>query len=150
MKTLIAYYSLSGKTRKMCEKYVADTGAKFDLVEILEVNKRSTANAYLVGCPMALKHKASEIQKIDIDMSLYDNVIIAGPIWASNAPPAINAFLREYNLNGKNVTGVLTCGGGAGKAPSNFKTEIEKVGAICKTVVTLLPKDLENLIKIID
>ncbi len=149
MKTLVAYYSLSGKTRKMCEKYVADIVGDVDLVEILEVNKRTTANAYLVGCKMALKQQASEIQKLEIDMSLYDNVIIAGPIWAFNAPPAINAFLREYNLNGKNVTGVLTYAGTAGKAPSNFKTEIEKVGAICKTVVTILPKDLENLSNII-
>jgi len=153
MKTLVVYYSLSGKTKKMCEKYVVDVkkkGADVDLIEILEVKKRSTVSAYLVGAPMALKHQASEIQKTNIDISLYDNVIIAGPIWASNAPPAINAFLREYDLKSKNVTGVLTYAGGAGKAPDNFKTEIENVGAICKTVVALSPKELDNLSKMID
>lgn len=56
----------------------------------------------------------------DLDISRYDIVFVGYPVWATNVPQAVIAFLNEYDLSGKTVIPFCTHDGyGAG---GSYKT----------------------------
>lgn len=109
MKSAILYYSFGGATRKEAAKRAAQNGA--DLFEIVEAKKRGLFSAFLSGCPQALGRKASAINPITLDWSLYDSVTLMAPVWAGCPAPAFNAALAIIP-KGKTVNVVLCSGGG--------------------------------------
>lgn len=66
----------------------------------------------------------------EIDMSVYDEILVGFPIWWYVAPTIINTFLEKYDLTGKKIVLFATSGGsGFGNTvlelqPSAPKTEI--------------------------
>ena len=42
-----------------------------------------------------------EIQKVDVDLSKYDKIIIGTPTWWYRPAPVVRAFLKNYDLSGK-------------------------------------------------
>ena len=51
----------------------------------------------------------------DNDVSKFEKVVMGSSIWNGRFPPAINAVLKETNLEGKDVSFVLYSGSGEGK-----------------------------------
>lgn len=109
MKSAILYYSFNGATRKEAAKRAAQADA--DLFELVEAKKRGLFSAFLPGCPQALGRKATAIQPLTIDWSLYDSVTLMAPVWAGNPAPAFNAGLALIP-KGMTVNVVLCSGGG--------------------------------------
>ena len=109
MKPVILYYSFGGATRAEAKKRAATAGA--DVVEVLETKKRGIFSAFLSGCPQALGRKASAIQPLTIEWSLYDSVTLMAPVWAGHPAPAFNAGLALIP-KGMTVNVVLCSGGG--------------------------------------
>ena len=109
MKSAIVYYSFGGATRAEALKRATSSGA--DVFEVLEAKKRGTFSAYLCGCPQALGRKASAIQPLSIDWSLYDSVTLMAPVWAGLPAPAFNAALALVPKD-KTLHVVLCSGGG--------------------------------------
>lgn len=109
MKPAILYYSFNGATRAEAKKRAEASGA--DVFELLEVKKRSLFSAFLPGCPQALGRKASQIQPLSIDWSLYDSVSLMAPVWAGHPAPAFNAALAIIPKD-KLLHVVLFSGGG--------------------------------------
>ena len=109
MKSAILFYSFGGATRKEAAKRTAQNDA--DVFELLETKKRGMFSAFLSGCPQAMGRKASAINPIRIDWSLYDTVTLMAPVWAGSPAPAFNAALALIP-NGMKVNVVLCSGGG--------------------------------------
>lgn len=42
-----------------------------------------------------------EIQKVDVNLSKYDKIIIGTPTWWYRPAPVVRAFLKNYDLSGK-------------------------------------------------
>ncbi len=99
MNTLLAYYSFSGTTKRMCEALKNEC----DLTEIKELTKRSKLRA-ITGCAQAISVKASAISSIAADVRSYERIVLACPIWAGHLAPAGVAFLHKAELSGKSVS----------------------------------------------
>lgn len=111
MKELILYYSFGGTTRRYAEARAAEDGA--DLVEIKETKGHNGFTVWLPGVLQAMGQKKTAIEPIDSDLAAYDKIVLAGPIWAGNAAPAVNSAAALLPKEAK-VELVLVSGSGSG------------------------------------
>ncbi len=64
-----------------------------------------------------------KIQKLEVNLSKYDKIIIGTPTWWYRPAPVVRAFFKNYDLSGKVIIPFSTNAGWLGKT---FK-EIEKL-----------------------
>ncbi len=141
MKTLVLYYSLSGKTRKIAEQISRECGG--DLIEVKPKKPYSIFTAILPGCSRAKKGVADPVIPETIDISGYDRVILATPVWAGSATPGIHGAINALTgTSGKKAFLVATCGGSPGAAFDQMKLallsrgiEVAGEGALDRTGV---------------
>ena len=114
-KTLVAYFSASGVTRRVAEKLAAATGS--DLYEIKPAepytradlnwqDKRSRSSVEMndpSSRPALADHAA--------DVAGYDRIYLGFPIWWYTAPHIIRTFLESYDFAGKAIVIFATSGG---------------------------------------
>ena len=114
-KTLVAYFSASGTTRKIAEM-IAEVG-DFSLYEITPkelytsddlnwMNKKSRSSV-----EMSNKKIRPEITDTDAHIKEYDTIILGFPIWWYVAPTIVNTFLEKYDFSGKKIVLIATSGG---------------------------------------
>ncbi len=114
-KTLVAYFSASGVTKKVAEKIAA--AANGDLFQIepeiaysekdlnwMNKNSRSSLE-------MSDKDFRPAMIKTELNLSEYDSILLGFPIWWYVAPTIINTFLESYDFSGKKITLFATSGG---------------------------------------
>lgn len=115
MKTLIAYFSASGETKKLAMT-LADV-VNGDLFEIRpkvlytatdldwhDKTSRSSIEMNDTTCRPAIADAVTGIDQ-------YDILYIGFPIWWYEAPRIIQTFLESYDLTGKTVIPFATSGG---------------------------------------
>ena len=114
-KTLVAYFSAGGATRRVAEKLAAATGS--DLYEIRPAvpytradldwqDKRSRSSVEMndPSSRPALADRAA-------DVAGYDRIFLGFPIWWYTAPHIIRTFLESYDFVGKTIVLFATSGG---------------------------------------
>ena len=127
MKTLVMFYSYTGKTRTVANKIAVEENA--DIIELKDKTARSKFNAYVLGSIAARGQKQAELQPFNTDFSAYDKIIIAVPIWAGYPAPAFNNAVQQLP-GGKEIELVLTSRSGNSKGSSEkTKTLIEAKGS---------------------
>lgn len=124
-KTLVAYFSASGVTRRAAEKLAAATGS--DLYEIKPAepyshadlnwqDKRSRSSVEMndpSSRPALAEHAA--------DMAGYDRIFLGFPNWWSDAPMVVYTFLEAYDFTGKTLIPFNTsASGGFGRSLSGI------------------------------
>jgi len=125
MKSLVVYYSLTGKT-KLVAQVIAEV-LKTTLVEIVERRPIPMPLVYVSGSFRAFMNWGSKINPIDIDLKQYERIFIGSPIWAYRPAPAINSFMYRTNLEGRSVIPFFTMGGDdSTRALANITAKIEK------------------------
>lgn len=126
MKTLVIYYSYTGKTKKIAEGLAKKESA--DMIEVKEKKTRSKFSAYVFGSLAARGQKQTALQPFDADFSAYDKIIIAMPIWAGYPAPAMNNIISLLP-KGKKIELIMTYGSGNSKSTSEkTKALIEAKG----------------------
>ncbi len=114
MKSLVAYFSATGNTKKLAENLAEAAGA--DLFEIVPQipytdedldwqNSRSRSSVEM-GDRTARPGVRDKVQNMDE----YDTLYVGFPIWWYIAPKIINTFLEQYDLSGKTVVPFATSG----------------------------------------
>ena len=127
MKYAVVYYSLTGNSKVIAENIGKQKN--IPVFEIEELKKRSNAGAYLTGSLQALQKKGSQVKKIEFDMNFLKGVIMVGPVWAGRQAPALNAFMRENMVQGKDVYCVMVSASGKGeKIRDSVKALVEGEG----------------------
>jgi flavodoxin len=125
MKSLVVYYSLTGKT-----KLVARTIAEALDAQILEIEEKRPVPwpfVYVSGGFRAMTNRGSRINPVDIDLRQYEQIFIGSPVWASSPAPAINSFIYQTDFEGRSVIPFFTMGGTTPEKPvANIKAKIEK------------------------
>lgn len=114
-KKLVAYFSVSGVTKRYAEKLANVTGA--DLFEIkpsvpytsADLNWQNSNSRSSVE--MKNPDSRPEIAEKLSDMDSYDTVFVGFPIWWYVAPTIIDTFLESYDFSGKTVIPFATSGG---------------------------------------
>ena len=114
-KTLVAYFSASGTTRKVAEM-IAEAGdcALYEITpkelytndDLNWMNKKSRSSV-----EMSDKKIRPQITDTDAHIEEYDTIILGFPIWWYVAPTIINTFLESYDLQGKTIIPFATSGG---------------------------------------
>ena len=85
MKTLVIFYSYSGKTKAIAEKLATLESA--DIAEIKDVKRPGKLKSYTAGILASIKGKAWPIQPLGVSFAEYDRLILFAPVWADNPPP---------------------------------------------------------------
>ncbi|MGQ9546841.1 MAG: flavodoxin family protein [Dehalococcoidia bacterium] len=125
MKSLVVYYSLTGKTKLVAQAIAEALNAA--LVEIRETTVRHIPLVYLTGSFAALMNRGSKINPIDIDLRQYEKIFIGSPTWGSRPAPAINSFIYQTDFGGREVIPFLTMGGNNAKgALANMAAKIRR------------------------
>ena len=126
MKTLIAYYSYTGHTKKIAESLAKKESA--DIVEIKGESRPGVIRAYTAGCYAALRGLSWPIKPLGADMSKYDNLILMAPVWANNPPPFFNAALESLPA-GKTVSVKMVAASGKSKCRKRLQAAIKAKGS---------------------
>ena len=125
-KSLVAYFSASGVTKKVAERLAAATSS--DIFEIVperpysddDLNWRNENSRSSVE----MKDRSSRppiSNKLD-NMSDYYTVFIGFPIWWYREPSIIDTFLESYDFSGRTIIPFATSGGsGMGDVRENIK-----------------------------
>jgi flavodoxin len=126
MKSLVVYYSLTGKTELVAQAIAEALNAT--LVEIKETKPRKPGPfVYLTGGFAAFMNKGTKINPIDVDIKQYERIFIGSPIWADRPAPAINSFIYQMNFEGRSIIPFFTLGGNnAKRAVANTTAKIER------------------------
>ena len=129
MKTLVAYFSASGVTKR-----VADRLAKAIEADIYEIRPKVSYTAADLDwtnrdsrSSVEMKDKKSrpEIVTSDVDVAPYDVVFLGFPIWWYVAPTIINTFLESQNFSNKKIVLLATSGGsGFGRAVEGLRGSV--------------------------
>ncbi len=122
MKTLVAYFSLSGNTKKAAEKIQTIAGG-----DLFEIKSGKDYGSYMKAIAMAGKELMTSemppvLNKVE-DFGSYDRVILGFPVWYWGCPPLIRTFASQHDFSGKDVYPFCTSSStGAGK----LQGELEK------------------------
>ncbi len=101
MKSLVVYYTRTGKTKLVAEAIAAQLGA--DIEEIVDLKKRAGALGWINSGKDASRKSLTDIaptQKVPAD---YDLVVIGTPIWAWAPTPAFRTYVSKNSLAVKKV-----------------------------------------------
>ncbi len=122
MKTLVAFYSRTGTTKK-----VADSISKLlkcDCEQILDAKSRAGPVGYLKSGREATLKKLALIKKTKKDPKKYDLVIVGTPVWAFNISSPIRTYISGNRDFFKKVAFFCSMGGSGDK---NTFNEMEKL-----------------------
>lgn len=140
LKTLIVYYSRTGRTRKVAQALSHRLGA--DLDELHETRSRSGLIGYLAGGRDAWLARDTGLAPLKYDPSGHDLVVLAGPVWAFTICPALRAYARQHGKKLTQTAFVATQGGrGAERA---FTVMKELTGKDPISTLTLIDRDIDK------
>jgi flavodoxin len=93
MKTLVVYYSRTGRTRKAATELARQLGA--DLEELHEMKGgRTGVKGYVLAGRDAWLAREAPLAPLRYDPAGHELVIVAGPVWAFAMCPAVRAYLK--------------------------------------------------------
>jgi flavodoxin len=125
MKSLVVYYSMTGKTRLVAQAIAEALNAT--LVEITERRPIPWPFVYVSGSFRAITNRGSKINPMHVDLKEYERIFVGSPIWGSRPAPAINSFIYQTNFEGRSIIPFFTMGGTTPeKALANITAKIEK------------------------
>jgi flavodoxin len=114
MKTLIAYFSASGITKKVAENLAFVAGA--DLFEIappvpytaadLDWRNDKSRSSVEMKDPVSRPEFVGKVE----NMTDYDTVFVGFPVWWYVEPRIIDTFLEAYGFAGKTMVAFATSG----------------------------------------
>jgi flavodoxin len=108
MKTAIIYHSHSGITKNVIQKIHDEISA--DIIEVTPIHPYSSLMVIPKGCYRALRGLHDSVLPEKIDVSAYDLLIIASPVWAGKPTPVINGGIEGLTgCQGKHAFVLLTC-----------------------------------------
>lgn len=115
MKTLVAYFSASGDTKKLATTLAsAVNGELFEIkpqIPYTDADLNWNDKKSRSTIEMTDTTSRPPIAEAVTDMSQYDTIYIGFPIWWYEAPRIIQTFLESYDLSGKTVIPFATSGG---------------------------------------
>ena len=114
-KTLVAYFSASGVTKKLAQTLADAIGADLFAIEPKVPYTRADLNWMdkQSRSTIEMQNPASrpEIAGTCANIADYDTVFVGFPIWWYVAPTIVNTFLESCDLAGKTVVPFATSGG---------------------------------------
>ncbi|NVM28017.1 MAG: hypothetical protein HWN65_04160 [Candidatus Helarchaeota archaeon] len=140
MKILTAFYSRTGRTKKIGEEIAAELNCEVE--EFFDTQKRKGIWGFLKSGYQASRRKLTVLQPIEIDPSEFDVVIIGTPIWNRHVSVPTRTYISQIESKFKKVAFFCTEGKVGGKRAF---AEMEKIGGKEPiAVLEITRKELKN------
>ena len=143
MKTLVVYYSRTGKTRFVAKKVASEL--KADIEEVVDLKNRSGRFGFLKAGYDATRGNETEIgetQKLPSDFNL---IVVGTPVWNSRPASAVSTYLKRNDFAGKKVAVFCTNEGmGEEKAVDRTKALISNGDIVGELVVSKVFENQEE------
>jgi len=107
--TLVAFYSMSGNTRRIANEIRNATGA--DIEEIEEIKPRKGMGGTVRALVDSVTRRTPPILVADHNPADYDLVIIGGPVWAGRLASPVRTYAKRYGAQAPHVAFFCTEGG---------------------------------------
>ena len=120
MKSLVVYYSRTGKTKFVAETIAEKLGSGIE--EIVDLKGREGKMGWMSATRDASNEKETPIAPTKKNPKDYDLLIIGTPVWAFNLTPAIRTYIKNNDLSGKKVALFFTLGIRLGKTVEKTKS----------------------------
>lgn len=121
-KTLLVFFSWSNNTKTVADQIHGMLGC--DMVQVETVEPYPTSYEELR--PIAyeeLENGARELKTVVENMDEYDTLIVGTPIWGGHMTPAMQLFLKSYDLSGKTIALYTTHqGSGLGQSMNDLRS----------------------------
>jgi len=137
MKTLIVFYSFSGRTRAIAQELAAKEA--FDVTEIKAVKTVGKLKAYTAGIFASIKGKSWPILPLEAELTGYDRLVLLAPVWAGNPPPVFNAFLEQLP-SGKAIAVQMVSASGQSDCKERLEAAITKKGCTLESFTDIQVK----------
>ena len=113
-KQLIAYFSVTGTTKKAAEALAAATGAVVFAIEPAVPYTHADLNWTDRNCRWFAEFRDSafrpQIAGHVTNMPEYDTIYLGFPIWGYREPRIVDTFLEQYDFDGKTIILFATSG----------------------------------------
>lgn len=106
MKTLIAYYSLTGNNARLAQRLREQLDSELDPIIDVTPSGSMARNAF-----RALLKRTTDIT-FSKDPRDYDQVILVTPFWVGRLPPATRTYLRRHSAELDRLAILSICGRG--------------------------------------
>jgi hypothetical protein len=143
---LIVYYSHSSNNQLLAN----ELKRRLDC-EILRIEDQGKRTRLTIFLDLLFKRRP-RIKKYSQDISVYDHVILVGPIWASGIATPLKTFLLQEHSNLDSYSFITVCGGRPGQKQliaaelaHYARQEPEKIGEIW--ISKLVPEDKQKDLK---
>jgi flavodoxin len=120
VKTLVTFYSRTGKTKKIGREIAKNLNADIDYIK--DLKPRMGSVNFIIAGKDAITNQLTKI-KYKKDPSKYDLVIIGTPVWSFTMSPAIRTYLKENKGKFKKIA--LFCTQGSNSAARTLKKMAE-------------------------
>ena len=130
MNKLIVFFSYTGNTKMIANKIKEKLNC--DILEIKTIIPYSKDYDTVVNDEhnSEASNYLPQIEEINIDLSIYDEIILGTPVWWYRPVPAIRTFLKQNDLTGKTI--------------KPFATNAGWLGRTFKEIETLCPNSIVN------
>lgn len=143
MKTLVVYYSRTGKTRFVAEKVASELKAEIE--EVVDLKDRSGRFGFLKAGYDATRGNETEIGETQKSPSEFDLVVIGTPVWNSRPSSAISTYVKRNSFDGKKLAVFCTNDGmGKDKAVERIKALISNGDIVAELVVSRVFENREE------
>ena len=128
-KTLVIYYSLTGRTKDIALQIQSLTNA--DIYEIKPKEEiKQGASLYITSKKQISSGNYPEIIKDFPNIDEYDTVFVGSPIWWYTAAPVVLEFLKEFDFKNKKVVPFSTQGSNYGKYFEDFNDKAKNANIL--------------------
>lgn len=111
-RILIAFYSMTGNTRRIAAEIRAAVGAEIE--EIREPRPRNGLRGVFRALFDSILRRKPPIQRMNCNPSDFDALIIGGPIWAGRMAAPVRSYAYRYGQRSPRVAFFCTEGGRGG------------------------------------
>lgn len=124
MKSLVAFYSWTGNTKKVAES-IAKT-LKSDIEEIQDVKQRKGTMGYIRSGFESFFKTLPAIKETKHKPEDYDLVIIGTPVWAMTIASPVRSYLIKNKTKFKKIAVLVTAGDNKFDKPAKAVEDIVK------------------------
>ncbi len=128
MKSLVVYYTRTGKTKFVAQEIAAQLGAEIE--EIVDQKKRGGKIGWIMAGKDASRKSLTEIAQTTKAPQDYDIIVIGTPIWAWSPTPAVRTYIKQNKLSGKRVALFYTSDGDIKQADQKTKELLQDANVV--------------------
>ena len=128
-KTLVIYYSLTGRTKDIALQIQKFTNADIYEIKTKEEIKQGPS-LYITSKKQISSQNYPDIINDFPNIEEYDTIFVGSPIWWYTATPAVLKFLKEFDFKNKNVVPFSTQGSNYGSYFEDFKTKAKNANIL--------------------